>query len=86
MDGLALSRHPIPKLIAKAHKEWAEKVIGQSQTLSEARMTYIERYEAEPPQGFNDWFAKALRASEACKSFDTARLTMSVHSQSGNIA
>ncbi|KAL7006546.1 hypothetical protein EMMF5_003967 [Cystobasidiomycetes sp. EMM_F5] len=62
MNGLDLDRHPIPSLLAKARLDWRNKLIRQSQTLSEARINYVERYEQEPPHGFNDWHKAAVSA------------------------
>lgn len=73
MNGLDLDRHPIPSLLAKARLDWRNKLIRQSQTLSEARINYVERYEQEPPHGFNDWHKAAVCGCRVAMEYAMSR-------------
>ena len=48
--------HPIPKLMARAEKQFEEKLNRQSKTLEEAVVEYRRRYDMDPPKGFDEWF------------------------------
>ena len=49
--------HPIYQLIRDARTEWDEKNARQSRTLQEAVVEYQKRYKANPPKGFDKWWA-----------------------------
>ncbi|KAL8293145.1 hypothetical protein RQP46_000839 [Phenoliferia psychrophenolica] len=51
--------HPIHDLMARARKEWEEKVERQSNTFEEAVVEYRRRYSREPPHGFEVWYSYA---------------------------
>ncbi|GAA5983389.1 hypothetical protein JCM10908_000268 [Rhodotorula pacifica] len=51
--------HPIPALMAKARKDWAELKGRQSKTFAEAVEEYKRRYGRNPPKGFDRWYAFA---------------------------
>ncbi|EGG00753.1 family 90 glycosyltransferase [Melampsora larici-populina 98AG31] len=48
--------HPIEKLMDQAGQSWKDKVDRQSTTLTMAIAQYRERYQMEPPSGFDKWF------------------------------
>jgi len=48
--------HPIYELIARAEKEWEEKLSRSSKTLQEAVKEYRRRYKRAPPKGFDLWY------------------------------
>lgn len=51
--------HPIPQLIQRAKKAWDAKVSSQSTTVSQAATTYRNRYQRNPPLGYDRWFTWA---------------------------
>ncbi|KAF9531363.1 glycosyl transferase family 90-domain-containing protein [Crepidotus variabilis] len=53
--------HPIYELIARAEKEWSEKLGRASTTLKEAVEEYQRRYKRMPPKGFNLWWNYASK-------------------------
>ena len=59
-DGLleanpASTQHPISQLVNDGKKKWAEKLGGQSKSLSQAIQEYQRRYKRLPPRGFDIW-------------------------------
>ncbi|KIL62815.1 glycosyltransferase family 90 protein [Amanita muscaria Koide BX008] len=48
--------HPIYELMARAEKEWDEKLKRASKTLGEAVREYRRRYRRYPPKGFDAWW------------------------------
>ncbi|KAF8154717.1 glycosyl transferase family 90-domain-containing protein [Crassisporium funariophilum] len=51
--------HPIYELIARAEKEWKDKLEHASTTLEEAVREYRRRYNRAPPKGFDLWWEYA---------------------------
>jgi hypothetical protein len=51
--------HPIPILIQRAKKRWADLKARQSKTFAEAVAEYERRYGRRPPRGFDRWYAFA---------------------------
>ena len=59
-DGLVVVNpdgpHPIYELMARAEREWKEKLDRQSRTLEQAAMEYKRWYRRAPPKGFDLWY------------------------------
>ena len=53
--------HPIPQLFEAAREAWNAKVARQSKTLAEAVETYRQRYNRNPPKGFDIWYNFAAK-------------------------
>ena len=53
--------HPILELLAKAQRDWDDKLARQSKTLEQAVQEYKRRYHMNPPRGFDKWWAFAER-------------------------
>ncbi|ORY32933.1 hypothetical protein BCR39DRAFT_522439 [Naematelia encephala] len=48
--------HPIIGLLRDGEKKWTDLVSGQSRTLQQAVQTYKERWNRNPPKGFDLWW------------------------------
>ncbi|TFK73367.1 hypothetical protein BDN72DRAFT_814608 [Pluteus cervinus] len=48
--------HPIYELIARAERNWNDKVKRASRTLPDAAREYRRRYHRDPPLGFDKWW------------------------------
>ncbi|CAD6571613.1 MAG: F-actin-capping protein subunit alpha [Tremellales sp. Tagirdzhanova-0007] len=55
--------HPIEILAAKGRLKWATQLERQSKSLRQAVETYRERYERNPPKGFDKWWEFAQEHS-----------------------
>ena len=56
-----LNEHPIPKLMAEAEDAYRAKLERQSTSLVEAVTEYKRRYGRDPPKGFDEWYAYAVK-------------------------
>ncbi|KAG0147782.1 hypothetical protein CROQUDRAFT_42346 [Cronartium quercuum f. sp. fusiforme G11] len=56
-----LKPHPIHTLIARAEKEWNEKLARNSKSLRECVAEYKRRYRRPPPFGFERWWQYAIK-------------------------
>lgn len=56
---LATKPHPIPFLMRRARRQWADLRARQSQTFAQAVAEYRRRHGRAPPRGFDRWYAFA---------------------------
>ena len=61
--------HPIPALMARARRQWADLRARQSKTFAQAVAEYERRYGRKPPKGFDQWYDEhplALLTLQVC--------------------
>ncbi|KZT26069.1 glycosyltransferase family 90 protein [Neolentinus lepideus HHB14362 ss-1] len=59
LAGSKAKEHPIPKLMKDAEERFKGMLNRQSETLDAAVVEYRNRYDMDPPKGFDEWFAFA---------------------------
>ena len=61
--------HPIPALMARARRQWADLRARQSKTFAQAVAEYERRHGRKPPKGFDQWYDEhplALLTLQVC--------------------
>jgi hypothetical protein len=71
-SGSSFTQHPIDLLIQQSRQSFDARLHAQSKTLEDAITAYKERYQIEPPPGFDKWFDFAqTKRSRIIDDFDT---------------